>query len=154
MNIVRATVLIDADRNRVFDLLIDTRRHKEFVYAYIDQYDGPEILSYGTHFHWRIRLYGRIWKAHSLVSAFERPEQYQEMINIPGFAKAILTKKLEDVSGKTRLTWIWEYTPVFGLPGAIIDKLIRGEKTSLQGLDYSLSKIKMIIEKQKPLVSR
>jgi hypothetical protein len=143
---VQALVLINAPRDKVFDLLIDTRRHGEFVYGYVDQYEGPEILSAGVWFHWRIKLYGRVWRAHSQVSQFHRPSRYQEKIGIPGFTRATLTKILAEEDGKTRLTWLWEYTPAFGPLGLLIDGVAGGKKTASRGIEHSMREIKRIME--------
>jgi hypothetical protein len=148
MTRVESSVVIDAPASRIFEAMIDTRRHREFVHNYVEQYDGPEILSLGVRFHWRMRLYGLTRRVHSLVSAFDLPRQYQEKIRINGFMDAVLTKTLEEVNGGTRLTWTWDYAPAFGAPGAIVDRIIGGRRTALRGLEESLKKLKEVMESE------
>ena len=146
---LRAETEIDTDPQSVFNLMIDTRRHPDFVFGYVRQDEGPEILSPGVVFHWRIRLYGTTFRAHSRVSQFDSPRRYQEQIHIPGLMRATLTKSVCEVEGRTRLDWVWEYTPAFGLVGRLIDKVIGGERTTQRGIEESVMGIKRILESGK-----
>jgi len=146
---VQASIVINTTPENIFAAMIDTKRHREFVYNYVDQYDGPEFLSAGTYFHWHMRLYGLTLRVHSLVSAFDPPGQYQETICINGFMKAILTKTMETDKGGTLLTWTWEYVPAFGILGKIVDRIIGGQGTARKGVEESLKMIKAVIELRK-----
>jgi len=143
---VQASILINTTAEDIFVAMIDTKRHRKLVYNYVDQYNGPEFLSAGSYFHWRMRLYGLTRRVHSLVSAFDPPRQYQETIRMNGFMKAVLTKTLEAEKGGTLLTWTWEYVPAFGILGKIVDRIIGGQRTARRGVEESLKMIKAAME--------
>lgn len=142
-----ARVFIAASRDEVFDLIIDTSRHREFVWGYVDQVSGPKILSQGAEYIWRISIHGTVFRAYSYVSGLERPRLYQERMHIPGLFRLALSETIEEAGGGVNLTVAWRYTPVaWSATGDLAQKLIDGPDTAREGALGTVEGIKRVLE--------
>lgn len=140
-------VFIRASREKVFDLIIDTSRHKEFVWSYVDKLSGPRILGPGVESIWRIKLFGNTHRVYSYVSGFERPRWCQERIHIPGLFRVTLDQAIEEAEDGVILMATWKYAPVsWSATGDTAERLIKGPNTVREAAQGTMEGIKRVLE--------
>lgn len=143
-----ATIFIRSTCEEVFDLIIDTSRHPEYVKGYVDQMSGPRILKKGTEFIWRVDLYGTVFRVYSFVSTLEYPRLYQERMHVPGLFRVTLTDVLEKTEGGVRFTSTWRYAPVsWSASGLLAQRLMNGQSTFREGALETIDGMKRLLER-------
>lgn len=142
------TEFIRASSEEVFDLIVDTSRHREFVWGYVDQLSGPRMMKPGVETIWRIKLFGNTHRVYSCVTGFERPRWCQERIHIPGLFRVTLDQAIEEAEGGVNLTIRWRYTPVsWSATGDAAQRLINGPATVREAAQGTLECLKSVLEK-------
>lgn len=153
MGLVQRSVVIDAPTDKVFALMTDTARFGEWVFGFAGLDEGPEQLSEGTMFRWRLKGHGLTLKPRSTVTTFDEPSGYDEEIRIPGILRAQLSKRIIAEKRRTRLVWSLEYRLVGGPLGAAADWVLahrvftRIVQRSLEGAKKTLEAAKQATPK-------
>src|SRR4051812_12458730 len=94
MGQVKRSVVIDAPVEEVFGLLTDTKRFGDWVFGFAGLDDGPDRLSDGATFRWRMKGHGLTLKPRGEIVEFDAPGGYEEEIRIPGMVRATLSTRV------------------------------------------------------------
>lgn len=148
MGRVQRSVVINAPAEEVFALMADSRRFDRWVYGFKGLDEGPETLSKGESFRWRVRCYGVTCKAASTVTRFDPPNSYTEEIRVRGLLRATLTKTIVRQKRRTQLSWSLNYRIVGGPAGVAADWLL-GQRFANRAVTESLREAKELLETPK-----
>lgn len=148
MGHVQRSVVINAPAEEVFALMADTRRFDRWVYGFKGLDEGPETLSKGASFRWRVRCYGLTCKVASTVTRFDPPDGYAEEIRVSGLLRATMTKTIVRQKRRTQLSWSLTYRVVGGPLGVVADWLL-GHRFANRAVTASLRGAKQLLETPK-----
>lgn len=141
------TMFIRSFCEEVFDLIVDTSRHGEYVKGYEDKLKGPKVLSRGGEFIWRIKLYNTVFRVYSFVSGLEYPRRYEERIHVPGLFRAAYAHILEEGEGGAQFTCTWRFEPVsWSASGLLAERLMNGPDTIRQIALDSIAGMRRLLE--------
>jgi uncharacterized protein YndB with AHSA1/START domain len=148
MGQVKRSVVIDASVEEVFGLMTDTKRFGEWVFGFAGLDDGPDRLSDGATFRWRMKGHGLTLKPRCEVIEFDAPAGYEEEIRIPGMVRATLSKRVVAQKRRTQLSWLLDYRVIGGPLGVAIDWLV-AHRVAERAVQRSLEGAKRVLEAPK-----
>jgi uncharacterized membrane protein len=148
MGQVKRSVVIDAPVEEVFGLLTDTKRFGDWVFGFAGLEDGPERLSDGATFRWRMKGHGLTLKPRSEIVEFDAPGGYEEEIRIPGMVRATLSTRVIPQKRRTQLSCSVDYRVIGGPLGVAVDWLV-AHRVAERAVQRSLDGAKRVLETPK-----
>lgn len=144
------SIVIEAPVEKVFDFVTDVEnfvvktRPPEMEMELLSRDEGP--VRVGQKARVRAKAGGQVWELE--VETTELVKNKKQSVRQSGgpMKKFVMTNLFEPVDGGTRLSWITEYELPYSVLGKIIDAL-RVRKDMEKGQDYSMAKMKELIEK-------
>jgi uncharacterized protein YndB with AHSA1/START domain len=127
---VRETVVLAADRERVWDTVMDPALLERWVTTH-DSYEdaSPGPLSAGDEFTQKLRLAGKSFKVRWRVVEAERPALARWEGDGPAGSTANVLYRLTAEDGGTR----FDYENEFALPGGVLGKAAGGVLSAAPG---------------------
>lgn len=143
---VRETILLDAPRERVWELIMDPTRLEDWVSAHASVKGAePGPVGEGASFKQKLKLAGTPFKVEWTVVEADAPRLARWTGAGPAGSQATVVYRLEDEDGKTRFS----YENEFSLPGGAVGKVAGGALAAAPGgreARRSLQKLKKLLE--------
>jgi ligand-binding SRPBCC domain-containing protein len=90
---------------------------------------------------------GQVWEAEIETMEYVKNKKHTVRQSGGALKKLTMTHLFEPADGGTRFTWITEYELPYSLLGKVVD-VLKVRKDMEKGTDYSMAKIKELIEKR------
>lgn len=148
MGQIRRSVVIEAPADEVFGLMTDTRRFGDWIFGFVGLDDGPEKLSDGATFRWRMKGHGLTLKPRCEIVEFDAPSGYEEEIRIAGVVRGTLSARVVPQKRRTLLSCAFDYRVVGGPLGVAIDWLV-AHRVAERAVQRSLEGAKRVLETPK-----
>ncbi|HOM27856.1 MAG TPA: hypothetical protein PLS81_00165 [Deltaproteobacteria bacterium] len=143
----RESVIVAAEPEWVFDLLVDTTRFAEFVWGYRGKESGPATLVEGCEFTWSMGLFENTFRVYTVVKKIERPRLYRVNLHVPGLFRVDAEVGVTREASGSLVTVRWRYEPVsFSATGLRARRLVEGGRTVREAVRWSLASVKRILE--------
>lgn len=127
MNVITIVTQIRATPERCFDASRDLDLHMESMghtgeRAVAGRTSG--LIEMGEQVTWEGRHFGIRQRFTSAITAYDRPRHFQDSMVRGAFRSFIHDHYFEACDGGTRMTDVLAFRSPFGLPGAVVDRLV------------------------------